>query len=49
MASALWGRRHLLYPQVMVLNLTGFSHGPGSPIGSVQDNQLWGADWGVLR
>jgi len=36
-------------PQVMVQNLTGFSHGPGTPIGSVQDNQLWGADWGVLR
>ena len=36
-------------PQVFVQNLTGFSHGPGSPIGSVQDNQLWGADWGVLR
>jgi hypothetical protein len=36
-------------PQVMVQNLTGFSHGFGSPIGSVQDNQLWGADFGVLR
>jgi hypothetical protein len=36
-------------PQVMVQNLTGFSHGPGMPIGSVQDNQLWGADFGVLR
>jgi hypothetical protein len=36
-------------PQLLVQNLTGFSHGPGSPIGSVQDNQLWGADWGVLR
>jgi hypothetical protein len=36
-------------PQVFVQNLTGFSHGPGDPIGSVQDNQLWGADWGVLR
>jgi hypothetical protein len=36
-------------PQLFVQNLTGFSHGPGSPIGSVQDNQLWGADWGVLR
>jgi hypothetical protein len=32
-------------PQVFVQNLTGFSHGPGDPIGSVQDNQLWG----VLR
>jgi len=36
-------------PQIVVQNLTGFSHGWGSPIGSVQDNQLWGADWGVLR
>ena len=36
-------------PQLFVNNLTGFSHGFGSPIGSVQDNQLWGADFGVLR
>jgi hypothetical protein len=36
-------------PQLMVQNLTGFSHGIGNPIGSVQDNQLWGADFGVLR
>ena len=36
-------------PQVFVQNLTGFSHGFGSPIDSVQDNQLWGADFGVLR
>jgi hypothetical protein len=36
-------------PQLFVQNLTGFSHGRGTPIGSVQDNQLWGADWGVLR
>jgi hypothetical protein len=36
-------------PQVFVQNLTGFSHGPGDPISSVRDNQLWGADWGVLR
>jgi hypothetical protein len=36
-------------PQLMVQKLTGFSHGPGMPIGSVQDNQLWGADFGVLR
>jgi hypothetical protein len=34
---------------VFVQNLTGFSHGFGSPIGSVQDNQLWGADFGILR
>jgi len=36
-------------PQLMTQNLTGFSHGFGSPIGSVQDNQLWGADFGILR
>ena len=36
-------------PQLMVQNLTGFSHGPGTPIGSVPDNQLWGADFGVLH
>lgn len=36
-------------PQLQVRNLTGFSHGVGSPIGSVQDTQLWGADFGVLR
>ncbi len=36
-------------PQLMVQNLTGFSHGPGTPIGSVQDNQLWGANFGVLH
>jgi hypothetical protein len=36
-------------PQVFAQNLTGFSHGPGDPIGSVQDNHIWGADWGVLR
>ena len=37
-------------PQLLVQNLTGFSHGfPGTPIGSVQDNQLWGADFGILR
>jgi hypothetical protein len=36
-------------PQLFVNNLTGFSHGPGSPIGSVSDFQLWGANFGVLR
>ena len=36
-------------PQLTVKNLTGFSHGIGTPIGSVQDIQLWGADEGVLR
>ena len=36
-------------PQLFVTNLTGFSHGIGTPIGSVNDTQLWGADFGVLR
>jgi hypothetical protein len=36
-------------PQLFVNNLTGFSHGIGTPIGSVDDTQLWGADSGVLR
>jgi len=36
-------------PQLQVKNLTGFSHGVGTPIGSVNDTQLWGADFGVLR
>ena len=36
-------------PQLLTQNLTGFSTGFGSPIGSVQDNQLWGADFGILR
>jgi hypothetical protein len=36
-------------PQLFVNNLTGFSNGIGSPIGSVVDSQLWGADFGVLR
>jgi hypothetical protein len=36
-------------PQLLTQNLTGFSNGFGSPIGSVQDNQLWGADFGILR
>ena len=36
-------------PQLLTQNLTGFSSGFGSPIGSVQDNQLWGADFGILR
>jgi hypothetical protein len=36
-------------PQLFVNNLTGFSHGIGTPIGSVADTQLWGANFGVLR
>jgi hypothetical protein len=35
--------------QLEVTNLTGFSHGLGTPIGSVNSNQLWGADFGVLK
>jgi hypothetical protein len=36
-------------PQLFTSNLTGFSHGIGTPIGSVNDTQLWGANFGVLR
>ena len=39
-------------PQLLVQNLTGFTQGHfpiGSPIGNVDENQLWGADWGILR
>ncbi len=38
-------------PQLRVNNITGFSHGfpPGPELGTVDDNQLWGADFGVLR
>ena len=39
-------------PQLLTQNLTGFSQGHyplGTPIGNVNDNQLWGADWGILR
>jgi hypothetical protein len=36
-------------PQLFVNNLTGFSHGRGTPIGSVNDTQLWGENFGVLR
>jgi hypothetical protein len=39
-------------PQLLVQNLTGFTQGHfphGTPIGNVDDNQLWGADWGILR
>jgi hypothetical protein len=37
--------------QLEVTNLTGFSHGfpPGPVLGSVNSNQLWGADFGVLK
>ena len=39
-------------PQLLTQNLTGFTQGHfplGTPIGNVNDNQLWGADWGILR
>jgi hypothetical protein len=38
-------------PQLEVDNITGFSNGfPGGPeLGTVQDNQLWGAAFGVLN
>jgi hypothetical protein len=37
-------------PQLVVTNLTGFSNGHGGPqLGTVNANQLWGADFGVLH
>jgi hypothetical protein len=36
-------------PQLQTKNLTGFTNGPGTQVGSVDDTQLWGADFGVLR
>jgi hypothetical protein len=36
-------------PQLQTRNLTGFTQGRGTQIGSVDDTQLWGADFGVLR
>jgi len=37
-------------PQLVVTNLTGFSRGPNGPeLGTVDSNQLWGADFGVLH
>jgi hypothetical protein len=36
-------------PQLVVLNLTGFSNGFGGPqLGTISSNQLWGATFGVL-
>ena len=35
-------------PQLFVSNLTGFSNGAGPIIGAVNENQLWGAVYGVL-
>jgi hypothetical protein len=38
-------------PQLTVTNLTGFSHGfpPGPILSTVNSNQLWGADFGILK
>ena len=37
-------------PQLITQNLTGFSGNFLGPVlGTVNDNQLWGADFGVLR
>lgn len=39
-------------PGLFVTNLTGFSQGNvplGNPIGNVDDTQLWGADFGIVR
>jgi hypothetical protein len=38
-------------PQLTVTNLTGFSQGfpPGPQLGTVNINQLWGADFGILK
>src|ERR1700761_6504067 len=36
-------------PQLQTKNLTGFTSGRGTQVGSVDDTQLWGADFGVLR
>ena len=37
-------------PQLVVTNLTGFAQGPNGPeLGTVDVNQLWGADFGILK
>jgi hypothetical protein len=36
-------------PQLFVTNITGFSNGPGPVLGTVNVNQLWGADFGILK
>ena len=36
-------------PQLVVTNITGSSHGPGPVLGTVNVNQLWGADFGILK
>ena len=42
-------------PQLVVTNITGFSNAsppffiPGPQLGTVNVNQLWGADFGILK
>jgi len=36
-------------PQLVVTNITGSSNGPGPVLGTVNVNQLWGADFGNLK
>ena len=36
-------------PQLTVTNITGSSNGPGPVLGTVNVNQLWGADFGILK
>jgi hypothetical protein len=38
-------------PQLVVTNISGFSNGfpPGPELGTVDVNQLWGADYGILK
>jgi hypothetical protein len=38
-------------PQLVVTNISGFAQGfpPGPELGTVNDNQLWGADLGILK
>jgi hypothetical protein len=37
-------------PQLTVTNLTGAAQGPGGPeLGTINSNQLWGADFGILH
>ena len=37
-------------PQLVITHLTGFSNGPNGPeLGTVNNDQLWGADFGVLH
>jgi len=36
-------------PQLVVTNITGSSNGPGPVLGTVNVDQLWGADFGILK